>query len=126
MFVLALSCVSASACADQPTSEQLQNWHQWRGPLATGEAPSGSPPTNWDEHTNIKWKVEIPGLGHATPIIWGDRIFILTAIKTDHEVDAEKSAATEGALPRRVPARLVAFADDGTATSGTTTDAKSA
>jgi outer membrane protein assembly factor BamB len=125
IFVVGSYILMAAACAEQPTSDQLQNWHQWRGPLATGEAPLSNPPTNWGEHTNVKWKVEIPGLGHATPIIWGDRIFILSAIKTDREVDAEKSAATENAPPLRVPARLAAFIDDGTASNGAATDVKS-
>jgi outer membrane protein assembly factor BamB len=58
-------------------------WPAWRGPLATGVAPQADPPTKWSETENIKWKVEIPGEGSSTPIIWGDRIFLLTAIKTD-------------------------------------------
>ena len=45
------------------------NWPQWRGPLATGESPSGNPPLDWSETQNIKWKVMIQGKGHATPII---------------------------------------------------------
>src|SRR4051812_25118113 len=60
-----------------------KNWHQWRGPLATGVAPLSNPPTTWDENTNIKWKVKIPGDSTATPIIWNEQIFLTTAIKTD-------------------------------------------
>ena len=55
-------------------------WPQWRGPLSTGEAPQGNPPVSWDERTRIRWKLAIPGLGHATPVVWGDRIFIQTAV----------------------------------------------
>lgn len=58
------------------------NWPQWRGPLATGESPSGNPPLNWSEQQNIEWKVSIPGEGHASPIIWNDRLFILTSVAT--------------------------------------------
>src|SRR5687768_17952693 len=57
-----------------------QNWPQWRGPLANGVAPNADPPTTWSESQNIKWKVRIPGNGYATPIIWGNQIFIQTAI----------------------------------------------
>jgi hypothetical protein len=64
-------------------AQKLDNWHQWRGPLATGVAPKGNPPTEWSTTKNVKWKVAIPGRGSASPIVWGDRIFILTAIKTD-------------------------------------------
>ena len=51
--------------------------------MANGVAPQGNPPTEWSETKNVRWKVEIPGVGSSTPIIWGDRIFLLTAIETD-------------------------------------------
>jgi outer membrane protein assembly factor BamB len=62
--------------------EPLGDWPHWRGPLATGAAPHGEPPITWDENTNVKWKVPIPGLGNSTPIVWGDQVFILTAVDT--------------------------------------------
>ena len=58
------------------------NWHRWRGPDATGVAPSANPPLNWDATTNIKWKVPVEGRGNSSPVVWGDRIFILTAVDT--------------------------------------------
>src|SRR5687767_7989837 len=58
-------------------------WPQWRGPLRTGVAPKSDPPTEWSESKNVKWKVEIPGKGSATPVVWADKIFVLTAIPTD-------------------------------------------
>ncbi len=57
-----------------------QHWPQWRGPAADGVAPTGKPPLEWSEEKNIKWKSPIAGAGHSTPIIWGDRIFVLTAV----------------------------------------------
>ena len=63
------------------------NWPHWRGPNATGVAPKADPPITWDAKTNIKWKAPLPGRGSATPIIWGDHVFIVTAIKTDRAVD---------------------------------------
>ena len=69
------------------------NWHQWRGPYATGIAPAGDPPVEWSEGKNVKWKVEIPGRGHATPIIWGDQMILLSAVQTDTKV--EKAEPTE-------------------------------
>jgi outer membrane protein assembly factor BamB len=60
-----------------------KNWPQWRGPYATGVSLYGDPPLQWDETKNIKWKIALPGKGHATPIIWGDQIFISTAIETN-------------------------------------------
>ena len=67
------------------------NWAQWRGPYETGIAPSGNPPVQWSESSNIKWKSELPGIGHATPIIWENQIILLTAIQTDQKVDPDKT-----------------------------------
>lgn len=64
----------------------------------TGVAPHGDPPVEWSESKNIRWKVEIPGLGHATPIVWKDRIYVQTAVKTDQEV-AEEEAKEQPAQP---------------------------
>lgn len=66
-----------------------QNWPQWRGPLQNGVAPNANPPATWSESSNVKWKVKIPGGGHATPIIWEDRIFIQTAVPTGKKVEAK-------------------------------------
>jgi outer membrane protein assembly factor BamB len=82
-----LCCLSATAQADELPKGALDNWHQWRGPLATGMAPKGDPPVKWDEKTNVRWKVAIPGKGSSTPIVWGDRVFVLTAVKTDRTAD---------------------------------------
>jgi outer membrane protein assembly factor BamB len=46
----------------------------------TGAAVRGNPPVEWSESKNVKWKVEIPGLGSGTPVVWGDRIYVQTAV----------------------------------------------
>ncbi len=61
-----------------PTSEA--GWPQWRGPLATGVAPAANPPVEWSETEQVRWKVAIPGHGSASPVVWGDHVFVLTAI----------------------------------------------
>ncbi len=58
-----------------------QDWPRWRGPDATGMA-RGDAPTRWSDTENLKWKVDIPGRGHSSPVLWGDRIFLTTAIPT--------------------------------------------
>jgi len=58
------------------------NWPTWRGPTPNGVAIKGNPPTTWSETENIKWKVPVPGNGHSTPIIWGNKLFLQTAIQT--------------------------------------------
>jgi len=70
----------------------LANWGQWRGPLGTGNAPQANPPLEWSEDKNIKWKVKVPGSGMSTPIVWGDKIFLLTAIPPEKK--AEPTAAS--------------------------------
>jgi len=81
-------CLAAAICPAADFSiERLDNWHQWRGPLADGVAPHGNPPTEWSEDKNIQWKAEIPGEGHASPIVWDDRVFLLAAVETDRHVD---------------------------------------
>jgi len=62
---------------------QSDNWHHWRGPGATGVSKTATPPLEWSEDKNIKWKVPIDGEGIATPVISGDKVFVLTSIKTD-------------------------------------------
>ncbi len=64
------------------TSHAGENWTQWRGNHNTGVAESSSPPITWDENRNVRWKVAIDGNGSSTPIIFGQRIFVLTAIDT--------------------------------------------
>jgi len=69
-------------------------WPQWRGPFFNGMAV-GDAPTIWSDTSNIKWKADIPGRGHSTPVIWGDKIFLTTAIPTGKPAPAP--AANEGA-----------------------------
>ncbi len=81
-FTIHLLLLLPSAIGAEP--EPNTNWPTWRGPAANGVAPVGAtPPLKWDAKTNIKWKVELPGRGSASPIIWGDTVFIVTSIKTD-------------------------------------------
>ena len=56
--------VAASVYAAQ---DDGANWPQWRGPLATGAAPEASPPLEWSETKNVKWRAAIPGEGASTP-----------------------------------------------------------
>lgn len=69
------------------TSAELANqyWPQWRGPLWNGVAPHGAPPLRWSEQKNLCWKAPIEGTGHGTPVIWGERIFLQTAIPLDKD-----------------------------------------
>lgn len=62
------------------TTDDAGAWLEWRGPLHTGVAPSADPPTEWHEGRNIRWKAEILGLGHSSPIVTKDKVFVTTAV----------------------------------------------
>ncbi|HLX63143.1 MAG TPA: PQQ-binding-like beta-propeller repeat protein [Planctomycetota bacterium] len=81
--ILIVFAISHTLRASEDASHQ---WAQWRGPLATGVAPFADPPTEWSETKNIRWKIELPGKGHSTPVVWDDRIFITTAIAVGDSV----------------------------------------
>lgn len=95
-------------------NNSVENWHHWRGPLATGAALNANPPINWSESENIRWKVLIPGMGHATPIIWEDMVFIQTAIlgempETNNTTDETQSERRRGRRRNR-PLPIYKFA----------------
>lgn len=79
------------------TGNEMYNtyWPSWRGPLLTGESPKGDPPTEWSEQKNIRWKISLPGKGMSTPVIWGNQIFLTTAVPTDKAGDPEKVDSIE-------------------------------
>ncbi len=62
------------------TADAVANWPEWRGPLRTGEGPTADPPLEWAEGRNVRWKLDVPGLGHGSPIVWGDVVFVTTAV----------------------------------------------
>jgi outer membrane protein assembly factor BamB len=61
-------------------AELAHGWAQWRGPLATGVAPHADPPVRWSESENVRWKSAVPGKGHSSPVLWGERVFLTTAV----------------------------------------------
>jgi outer membrane protein assembly factor BamB len=97
VFMIFLGAFSFLVLAAKNASDYEKSWHQWRGPYMTGVSPDGDPALEWSETKNVKWKIAIPGKGHATPIIWKDKIFILTAVETDKEGQAQ----TEASEPQR-------------------------
>ncbi len=60
-------------------------WPSWRGPSLTGESLSANPPLEWAEGTNVRWKTPLPGQGDASPIVWGEHVFVLTAVPVGGE-----------------------------------------
>jgi outer membrane protein assembly factor BamB len=62
-----------------------QDWPSFRGPGATGVADGQNLPGDWDVKggRNVRWKSEVPGVGHSSPIVWGDRVFVTTAVPAE-------------------------------------------
>ena len=79
LFSVLLACLVSLAADD---SEQHANWPSFRGPNAIGVAEGYATPTAWDikSSQNVQWKTPIPGLGLSSPIVWGNRVFLSTAI----------------------------------------------
>ena len=61
------------------------DWPQFRGPSASGIGDGAKPPVHWDaaKGVNVAWTVEIPGLADSSPVVWGDQIFVTTAVSSD-------------------------------------------
>ncbi len=62
-----------------------ENWPGWRGERGDGTCIETSVPTRWSDTENVLWKTAIVGKGHSSPIVWGDRIFLTTAIKDTNQ-----------------------------------------
>lgn len=73
------------ACLFAAGAAMAGDWPQFRGPSASGVGDGAEPPVHWDaiKNTNVVWKTEIPGLSVSSPVVWGDRVFVTTAISTD-------------------------------------------
>lgn len=65
------------------TATSAANWPQWRGPDGSGISNEKNLPATWTPTKNVKWKTPIDGRGHSSPIVWGNRIFVTTAIEGD-------------------------------------------
>ncbi|WP_417747590.1 PQQ-binding-like beta-propeller repeat protein [Rosistilla oblonga] len=91
-LLISLSLLSQPAAALEPAGlSGLQfpasDWPFWRGPDQNGVAsPKQTPPTSWSETENVLWRAEVPGRGHSSPVVIGDRVFITSA---DHEREVQ-------------------------------------
>jgi len=70
--LLIVAIVSPSAIAE--------NWPHWRGDRGNGISMTATPPTRWSPTENVKWKAAIPGRGSGSPVVWNDRVFVVTAV----------------------------------------------
>ena len=109
LFCLCLWLLSPNAAA----ADQSHYWPQWRGPTGNGVGLHADPPIEWSEDRNVAWKVPIPGKGSSSPIVWGDYVFITSAVTTG---SAPPAPPAEGGRRRRSvptsPHEFIVFALD--------------
>ena len=108
LAALAIGSLALVGAAADTTPEKY--WPQWRGPYATGVSRTADPPVEWSETKNIRWKAEIPGRGSGTPVIWGDKVFVLSAVPVG--VDGAPAHEARGGVRPRIPHRFVVMALD--------------
>ncbi len=87
--LLAISVPVSAQSVTTKTADQLSrelsagsfsHWNQWRGPLGTGVSYDAKPPVEWSTTKNIRWKTELPGKGHSSPVLGDDHVFVTAAI----------------------------------------------
>jgi outer membrane protein assembly factor BamB len=118
MFTFAAAVVAAgmtftAAPAGQAPgrpAEFARYWPTWRGPAGIGTSATANPPSEWSERTNVRWKIEIPGRGHSSPIVWGDRVYVTTAVPVG--VSGAAQHAPRGSLPQRGVHQFIVMALD--------------
>ncbi|MDA1305816.1 MAG: FG-GAP-like repeat-containing protein [Acidobacteria bacterium] len=89
--------LSVACAAVGGVGVQAQHWPQFRGNQGLGVADEQRPPVSWDLETgrSVLWKTPVPGLGHSSPVIWGDLLFVTSAISRDPNSVFEKELKGE-------------------------------
>src|SRR5258708_7079248 len=100
LLLSAIICLlPTSAVASKPdgTAKSI-NWPSFRGTNACGIAEGFETATTWnaEKSENIRWKVPIPGLGHSSPVVWGNHIFLMTAIRSTGKAPLKVGLYGEG------------------------------
>ena len=80
------------------TTARAENWGHWRGPTGNGNAMNAKPPIEWSNSKNIQWKVDIPGRGSSSPVIWENKVYITTAVPTD--TGGKQESKSQSSPPR--------------------------
>jgi len=76
LFFVSISITETKA---QKKATTANNWPEWRGKYNSGAVVGGNTPSEFSETKNLNWKIEIPGKGQATPVVWGNQIIVMTA-----------------------------------------------
>ena len=102
-FVASLISVCLCSLLVSPTAAQT-NWSQFRGADSNGVASNANLPDHWSATENVDWKLEIPGRGWSSPIVWGDRVFLTTVINSEKSEEPKKGLYFGGDRPKPVDA----------------------
>jgi outer membrane protein assembly factor BamB len=101
-FCILVSCLFMAVSglqAQLKPADFTSNWPEWRGLYNNGSVNGSATPVEFSETKNVKWKTEIPGKGHATPIIWGNQIIIQSAVPTDKKVEKTEAGQASPMAP---------------------------
>jgi outer membrane protein assembly factor BamB len=81
-FISFIILITSSGCSQNAETDPARQWPSYRGYYSTGVLDNTNIPDTWDVETgeNILWKVDVPGLALSCPVVWGDKLFITTAI----------------------------------------------
>ena len=97
-----LSLASLLVALSLPATAATNNWPSLRGPERTAVAPGANPPIEWSEESNVRWKVDLEGTGHASPAVWGDSIYVLSAVDSEPAATPPPAPSSDGGRPPRV------------------------
>jgi len=89
ILLLAVQVLFITSCAQNPDPQR--QWFMYRGNYASGVLNNANLPQTWNAETgeNVAWKTEIPGLGHSSPIVWGEKVFVTTAVSSGKSEDVK-------------------------------------
>ena len=97
LIMLVAAVAGGLSALGAPASET--NWPQFRGSNAQGVSPSAKPPEHWSATDNVEWKAAIPGRGWSSPIVWGDHVFLTTAVNSGESEPPKKGLYLGGERP---------------------------
>ncbi len=110
---VALAVLLATGSPAAPVADG--NWPTFRGPSASGVADGQDLPDTWDGETgaNIRWRISVPGLAHSSPVVWGDRVYVTSALSSRDDVSFRPGLYGDGdASADRSVQRWMLFAID--------------
>jgi outer membrane protein assembly factor BamB len=121
-----LTVVAVSLLTIVPTHAEDARWRMFRGPDATGLADASSLPERWSTTENVTWAIDLPGRGWSSPIVWGDRVFVTSAVSegafkapstgifgNDYVAELAKQGLSDAEIVDRVVARDIELTGEG-------------